>query len=356
MVSTLGLGGAQGVCINISNCLADKGWDVSLIVLNLNNATFQNQLSKKVKLKVLNIAKASYSLLHILIYLLKEKPTKILVFDYELTVILVFLKNVFGLEFKIIARNINTMSENLSHTTGIWNKYVYRPLVKLSYPRVDHIINQCNAMQDDLISIFPKLKYKSSVIYNPVAEYIENGITLNKINCPFDHEYILCVGRLETQKGFHLSIEAFANIAAQYPNLRLKIIGVGSLEKELRRRALELNVSERVDFEGLKSNLVLYYKNAKGTLLTSSYEGFPNVLIESITVGTPIISFDCPSGPSEIIINGINGFLVSNQYLDEFTKKLIDLLENKWDRDKIMETALRFSSKNIIKEYISLLQ
>jgi len=65
-----------------------------------------------------------------------------------------------------------------------------------------------------------------------------------------------------------------------------------------------------VGFEGFKKDMIPYYLSAKATVLTPLYEGFPNVLVESITLGTPAIAFNCPSRPSEIIVDGINGFLV----------------------------------------------
>ena len=106
---------------------------------------------------------------------------------------------------------------------------------------------------------------------------------------------------MEKQKAFHLVIETFSLISNQFPNLRLKILGEGSLERELRSKAKSFNLSERIDFEGFKSDIIPYYLFAKATIVTSIYEGFPNCIIESIKLGTPVISFDCPNGPNEVI-------------------------------------------------------
>ena len=111
-------------------------------------------------------------------------------------------------------------------------------------------------------------------------------------------------------KGFHHAIKAFACIVEKYPYLRLKIVGKGSQEKNLKKIAEKYSVLKKVDFEGFHKEIIPYYLHARVTILPSLYEGYPNVLIESISMNTPVIAFDCPSGPNEIIIDGVNGYLV----------------------------------------------
>ena len=82
-------------------------------------------------------------------------------------------------------------------------------------------------------------------------------------------------------------------ILEKQKNLKLRIIGQGELENELKEYVSESNMNEYVNFEGFKTDLISFYKQAKLTILTSIYEGFPNVLLESIAVGTPVVSFDC---------------------------------------------------------------
>ena len=81
---------------------------------------------------------------------------------------------------------------------------------------------------------------------------------------------------------FHYAIEGFASIANQFPELRLKIVGRGELENALKRHAERYSVLNRVDFEGFQKNIINYYLFAKATLLTSFYEGFPNVLLNQL--------------------------------------------------------------------------
>ena len=356
LISSLSGGGAEGVCVNVANGLAEIGWEVNLVVLHLNNSAYQDRVSDKVNFVVLGVNHARDSSLALLRYIRKNKPKTILVFNYELPVILVILQTLFRFKTKIITRNINTLSQKQALAKGFWLKYVVMPLVNKFYIKADHIINQCEAMLEDLVALYPNASNKSSVIYNPLAKHIEDYAMTNDLRGVEKHDYLLCVGRLEKQKAFHLAIEAFAKLSSEYPNLRLKIIGKGSLEGDLKQLVSDLEIEHRVDLDGFKNDMIPYYLHAKATVLTSLYEGFPNVLLESIGLGTPVVAFDCPSGPKEIIINGSNGYLVKNKCLKDLDDKLRLALNKKWDPSIILNSAKPYYLENIVHKYIQCFQ
>ena len=97
---------------------------------------------------------------------------------------------------------------------------------------------------------------------------------------------------------------------------------------ELKQLVHDLHLQEQVVFLGRKQNPFPYYKNALFTVLTSKNEGFPMVLIESLATGTPVVSYDCDSGPNEIIQNRENGLLVENQHPQKMTDALNEMVEN----------------------------
>ncbi|MCU7961485.1 MULTISPECIES: glycosyltransferase [unclassified Shewanella] len=355
LISSLAGGGAEGVCVSVANGLADNGWQVNLVVLHTNNAAYLERVSPKVNLVVLGVNHARNVPLPLLRYIRKHKPAKLLVFNYELAVIAVMLRSVFRLKTKIIARNINTFSQNTAKPQGSWQRYIVKPLINHFYGKADHIINQCQAMRDDLVSVFPHLADKTSVIYNPVSKHVEDYAKTHDLTQVVKRDYLLCVGRLEKQKAFHYAIEGFAGIANDFPSLRLKIVGQGSLEQSLKQCAIDLGVADRVDFEGFQADMIPYYLHAKLTLLTSLYEGFPNVLIESITLGTPVIAFDCPSGPREIIQEGVNGYLVDYQSVSALETTCRTFLNKPIDSKSVQFSASRYLRNNVIKIYLSLL-
>ena len=231
-------GGAERVCVNLANNLAYRGWKIELVVLNLNNSDYLQNVSDKVKIINLNVTRARYSFLSLLKYINKFKPQKVLVFNYELSVILILLRILLKLKIRIISRNINTLSKinNLNIKQDLLTKHLIQPLINHFYFKSDHIVNQCLEMQKDLLILKPDLLEKTSVIYNPIEKQIEDYANKNDLINIEKKNYLLCIGRLEKQKSFHFAIEAFADLIKNFPDFRLKIVGKGSLEQSLKKR------------------------------------------------------------------------------------------------------------------------
>lgn len=329
--------------------------DVDILVMNSHDAVLKKHLNQDVNYVDLHTSNARFAFFPLLRYIRKHQPDIFLVFNYELAVLILMLRTLFNFKCKIVARNINTLSQKRNQNQSIWRQYVVWPLIDYFFCNVDCVINQCEGMQNDLLEHYPKLKNKSVVIYNPVSKRIEKyAENLDRNNTDVD-DYLLYIGSLEKQKAVHNAITAFSRITNHYPNIRLKIVGKGSLENELKLLAVQLMVEDKVDFEGFQYDVIPYFINARGTMLTSLYEGFPNVLVESITLGTPVISFNCPSGPEEIIIPDVNGYLVENQNVDDLVVTLDKFLNKKWSHDEIMQSATQFKSVSIIRKYCNVL-
>lgn len=347
-INSLGGGGAEGVCVNLANSLSDRGWQVTLVVLHLNHAVRQKELKKDVELVVLRKNHARTAAIALARFVRQREPEKILVFNHQLAILLVLLRAAFRLEFKIIARNINTLSQKKATESSFWHKHIVQGATKLLYRKVDQIIAQSKGMADDLVVFYGVPRGKIVTIHNPINSTIENYQLAKSAE---KKDYLLCVGRLESQKAFHYAIAAFAAIAPDYPVLRLKIVGKGTLEQDLKKQAHDLGVGDRVDFEGYKTEMIPYYQGARATLLTSLYEGFPNVLVESIALGTPVVAFDCPSGPSEIVVDGENGYLVSYQDESVFVDTIRRTLASYWPHERVTQTAHAFRTGVILKQY-----
>ena len=352
-LSSLVGGGAENVCIELANGMTENGWQVNLVVMHLNNSDYLNRLSNKVDLHVLDVNHVSFAILPIIKYLKGNPPKKVLVFNYELTILLIFIRSILFKTFRIIARNNNTLSQIRLEFKNFKN-IIIKWGMDVLYHKVDHVINQCKAMEKDLLQIYPNLSGKTSFIYNPVNTEVEEFSKNN--NVIKSENYLLYVGRLEKEKAVHFSIEAFSKLNQLYPNLRLRIIGKGSQEKNLKNFAQELNILDKIDFEGFTENVIDEYCKAKVLLLTSLCEGFPNVLLESITLGTPVVSFNSPSGPKEIIKEGVNGYLVSHLSLDDLVLKIKLALNTNFNKSDIKATALKYSNRKVLNEYIELLK
>ena len=183
IISSLSGGGAEGICINIANNFSKNGWHVDLVVLNLKNEVFLDRISNEINLVILKVNHARYSFVPLLKYLYRHKIKSCLVFNHELAVVLVILRFIFRLNVKIISRNISILSIKIElfKNKGIWQKYFVRPFVTYFYKNIDHVVNQCKSMQDDLIRYYPKIRKNTSVIYNPISFQVNDYINKNDL-------------------------------------------------------------------------------------------------------------------------------------------------------------------------------
>ncbi|MDR7342963.1 glycosyltransferase involved in cell wall biosynthesis [Pantoea alhagi] len=348
LLGSLSGGGAERVCVNLANSFVNsEKRQVNLLVLNAGDEAYKKNLDAKIAFTSLNVTNARYAFFPLVKYFKKNRSGTVLVFSYELTVLLVIIRMIYKLDFKIVARNINTLSKNLSEKGSFWRSKVVIPIIKKIYGKADYYINQCLDMQEDLIKNFPEVASKSCVINNPIGDEL---FSKQIQNIKKEH-YLLCAGRLEAQKCFAHAISAFSRVHEHYPDLKLVIVGKGSLENELRSWVEHLGVSEYVIFTGFQKDIESFYLKAQATILTSAYEGFPNVILESMALGTPVVAYDCPSGPREILADGVNGYLVEYKNIEGMANSILKLLSEKFDPLRIRNSVSKYKCSLIIEKY-----
>lgn len=180
---------------------------------------------------------------------------------------------------------------------------VTRILRRLMYPFASGIIFQTEMAK----SFFPKSLQKRGIV-------IGNPVDAKRIPVPYEGErkkVIVGAGRLDTQKNFSLLISAFAEFSKEETEYELVIFGEGRLRNQLKEEAKSLYISEKVHLPGRKNDLLEIMNSCSMFVLSSDYEGMPNVLIEAMCMGMPVISTDCPSGgPRELIKDHVNGILI----------------------------------------------
>ncbi|TCM64369.1 glycosyltransferase involved in cell wall biosynthesis [Acinetobacter calcoaceticus] len=185
------------------------------------------------------------------------------------------------------------------------------------------------------------IKAKIIPIANPTPyENIENTPKL-------DYKIVLAMGRLTYQKGFDLLLEAWSEVCKKNNDWTLRIIGGGEDEGRLKEQAKFLGLVERIDFIPASKHVEQYYRSSSFYCMSSRFEGLPMVLLEAQAFGLPIVSFDCDTGPSELIQNNINGFLVENKNTQSFAENILKLINlNSKEYDGFVQ-----SSRDISKKY-----
>lgn len=354
LIHRLGIGGAEKNCVIVCNELVIKNYLVELWITSSDNSYLLNLIDKRVKIVLVKAKRIREAYRPLRKLLVESKIKTILIFNIELLLTIYIINKLNHLNCRIFARSISNMS-SIYDERGLLNRKIWFTTIGYSLNRIEAIIAQSTGMKEDLIKNFNIPASKITIIHNPSLNLSNNPNLQNLRPIPINE--ILFVGRLSEEKGLNYLFDAFRLALQRIPDLTLTIVGAGELKTELQNRISEMHLSNFVNFEGFQSELIPYYTRAKATVLTSIYEGFPNVLVESMSVGTPVIAFDCPSGPRDIIIPNENGILVDYLNVADFAQAIIDITSGNvtFDKKRIIDSCKRFDIKETIEQYLSLL-
>lgn len=264
----------------------------------------------------------------------------------------------------ITEHNVKSIENNIGK--GINNRIyncIYNLLIRFLYNKADKIITVSKYMGIDLIKYYGIKENKIDTIYNGVDEKKIEKLKMEPLSDEeykiFENPVIINVGSTSRQKGQWHLIKIMPELKKAIPNIQLIILGQGEDYNKLYNLVQLLGLENNVHLMGVKSNPYKYMYNAKIFVLSSLYEGFPNVLVEAMTVGLPIISVDCKSGPRELLNNNINISVKNNYFLADYGILTPDFLENDCSesiKEKILEKAIieLLKNKNLYCKYRAL--
>ena len=173
------------------------------------------------------------------------------------------------------------------------------------------------------------------VVSNPVTYYADNINDIKKERCR-----IIAVGRLTSQKRFDRLVEAFSRISDKYPEWYIDIYGEGELRCTLEDLIKSKGLSRRVNIMNFVQDIYSEYKRSQFIVLSSDYEGFGLVIIEAMACGIPVVSTDCPYGPSDIIDNGETGLLAKME-IEDLAEKMEWMMSHEKERVVMGENAYK---------------
>ena len=354
VISSLSSGGAERVMSQMANYWVQKQWDVSIVTLSSTASDFYT-LDLRVRRVGLDLLKPSanltQSMLNIItrIYTLRKTLTTLspqVVISFMDITNIVTLVAVLGKNIPVI---VSERVDPANARLGFFRNYLRRKL----YPHAAAVVLQTEQVAAWARKFVPNKKLK--IIHNPMYQPDEvEGI---EDDPDLAGKYIIAIGRLNEQKGFDVLIKAFSSVCTD--NWSLVILGEGSERVKLETLIVALGMESKIVLMGRVNNVSQYLTKAELFVLSSRFEGFPNVLLEAMGAGLPVISFDCPSGPGVILHHGEDGLLVPPGDVAGLADAMSRLMANDQERRRLGKNALaareRFSKEKIMGEWEKLI-
>lgn len=258
---------------------------------------------------------------------------------------------------RLVVREANTPTQALRDLPA-GRRWLFTRLYRWLYPQADLVITQSVGMQQDLRSFLPRLANDQVVqIYNPLdLSTIRGQLATDTAAKTRDAtrqagKMIVAAGRLTYQKGFDLLLQAFAKVKEHLAEARLVIMGDGPLRTELELLAIRLGIAEQVTFAGFQQNPYHLLQQADLFVLSSRWEGFPNILLEALACGCPVVATDCPSGPGEILQDNRYGLLIERENVDALANGMMRVLAGGITFAAGEERAEAYEASRIAKAY-----
>lgn len=357
LTPTLALGGTERVVSMMANHWCRLECDVTVITLETPQSDTY-PLDPQVERMGLGLMRESRGVVQALLGNLRRvrqlrrairqsKPDKVISFTEKMNV--VTLLACIGLNVDVIIAERTDPSKHEIGRTWSW-------LRRLVYRRCRALVVQTTRVEEQMRRI---VKHRPIyVIANaafPPPNLPTESTATDSTQCR-----VVAMGRLDWQKGFDLLIEAFARLHPEHGDCVLEILGEGPERPNLQRLVEQHGLEERVLLTGWVAEPAAVLRRADLFVLPSRLEGFPNALLEAMACGLPVVSFDCDSGPAEIVRDGVDGLLVPAEDVDHLAAAMNRLLSNPVERQQLAARAPdvleRFSTEQFFAQWEAVLQ
>ena len=354
-------GGAERVCTTLSKEFNTRGYDVEFVLIK-RRGKYLEDVPDEVSVVSLDAPEipgyhALGAVPSLTRYLRRRKPDTLLSMLTRANLVAVMATGLSRVETRLILSERNHISARSEHTSDIRRK-VSPKLIRLLYPRADGFIAVSEGVALDLATVGHLRLEEITTIYNPTVR----DEVLEKKHEPVDHPWfakdgppvIIGVGSLTEQKDFPTLLKAFATLRDKRP-CKLIILGKGNQRDRLESLTSDLGIENDVELAGFKSNPYAYIAAADVFVLSSAWEGLPNVLIEALACGTPVVSTDCPSGPREILQDGKYGPIVSVGNHVALAQSIETMIDNPTPEEHLLSRATDFRPEPIASQYLDVL-
>ncbi len=357
-ISSLSCGGAERALSTLANSFSGAGHQVTVITVDTPDSDFYRlddevtrvalgMLSKSASMGIA-VCRNVQRLIAFRKSILASRPDVVIGFMSRTSVI--SLISCLGLGIPVIA--CEQQDPRWGRESRTWEF-----LRRLTYPRLAALVSASGGV-DNYFDWIPRQRRR--VIPNPLADVRDYSNAEPALHMDGTRKHIVAMGRLVHQKGFDLLIDAFSALSDTFRNLDLTILGEGPERGNLERLIAARRLEGRVLLPGQTEAPFPILKQADLFVLSSRFEGFGNVLCEAMACGLPVVSFDCPSGPGDIIRDGVDGVLVPPGDVKSLADALRRLLTDGTERERLAsrasEVVERFGVKYVMAQWENLLR
>jgi GalNAc-alpha-(1->4)-GalNAc-alpha-(1->3)-diNAcBac-PP-undecaprenol alpha-1,4-N-acetyl-D-galactosaminyltransferase len=357
VISGLEPGGAERVMTTIGNEWAARGWGVTLITfwppdkqpfyelspaITVRHLGLRGDSSNAVAAVVNNVRRVA----RLRAAIVGSRPDAVISFMDQTNVVAILATR--GLGVPVI---VGVHADPRTPFVGP----AWRLMRRLTYGLATAVVTPAKA---SLAYFSERIRRRGRVIPNPVVvpdgymPRAEDGPPEAGVGAGEGAGVVLGMGRLSDEKGFDRLVHAFALVARDHPGWSLRLFGDGPRRPELERLVASFGLEDRVEFRGLTTQPLV--EMARGTIfaMPSRYESFGNVLCEAMAAGLAIVAFDCPSGPREIVTDGVDGRLVPDGDVAAFARELGRLMDDPAERARLTaagrETVRRYALPTVM--------
>ncbi|MEZ4802634.1 MAG: glycosyltransferase [Gelidibacter sp.] len=340
VLPSLVAGGAERVLSFVAQHIDKNVFDVTLVIIGFEKDRAYS--TEGVNTVYFNKSRMLSGIPQLFSYIRKNKPHLIVSCMNHVNIPVALILLIFP-KIKLVTREAN-----MKKITAIYhgeNKFwLYKKLLNISYRKTSKIICQSKDMADEMVTEYFISPSKLCVINNPISD----GFKVKKQMKPREIPHYITVGRLHAEKGHERILHALSQL--KFP-FHYTIIGTGEALESIQQTVKRLNMESKVKFIPYTDKVPEYLRESDLFLQGSFAEGFPNALLESCAVGTPALAYKAPGGTNEILENGINGFMATD---DTDFVNYLNIIQS----DTIFETSVvsnsthkKFDKKHIIKKY-----
>ncbi|MEY3787585.1 MAG: hypothetical protein RLZ75_1792 [Pseudomonadota bacterium] len=349
-IYSMSSGGAERVTANLANYWARKGWDITVVTLASRDLDFYplHPTIKRVTLALAGDSKNALVGLKQNLYRVLALRQILRQIQPDIALGMMTGANVLLALAALGLSNLCTVGSERTHPPQVPLGYLWERLRCYTY----RLLNAVTVLTSESEDWIKSNTYAQKVSMIPNAVFyplLAQEPRVNPNNT--ERKRLLAVGRLSEEKRFSDLIETFSNLAAKHPHWDLVILGEGALRSELEQQIRALALEKRIFLMGRVGNVGEWYESADLYVMSSRFEGFPNTLIEAMSYGLAAISFDCDTGPRDIIRHEIDGLLVPAGNIVALTAALDRLMSDEELRLRLAKRAIevreRFSIEKI---------